>query len=382
MPERIRVMHLNAPLTIAGAEKVILTYLEHADRQSYDVSVASFINPVRCPDNPFPAAVESLGVRFLPIPICRSIDFRDIGKLIRVLKKNRVEILHTHGYRADLIGFLAARYCRLKLVSTVHGWMPLSGKLCLYETLDRWVLGRFDKVIVVSRPLAESLGRLWKRKNSVTLITNAVSVKDVVFSDVDKSKLRAAIRREFYFQENDYVVGVIGRLSSEKGIAHFLDGFSLMVGKSPGLKALIVGDGPERSQLTAQAEALGILDNIKFIGFRQDINAIFQAIDVLVLPSLTEGIPIVVLEAFVQRVPVIASNVGGLPEIIEDGLNGLLVPPGEPERIVQALNKLMTDVPLKNSIVHTAHQLALERFNPYSWASKIEALYSKLVSKK
>lgn len=382
MSERIRVMHLNAPLTIAGAEKVILTYLEQADRQSYDVSVASFINPARCPDNPFPAAVESLGVRFLPIPINRSIDFRDIGKLISVIREHRVQILHTHGYRADLIGFIAARCCRVKLVSTVHGWMPLSGKLRLYETLDRWVLGRFDRVIAVSRPLAESLGSLWKRKDAVTLITNAVSVKDLVVSDVERRKLRTAIRHECGFQGVDYVIGIIGRLSSEKGVAHFLDGFSQLVGKHPHLKALIVGDGPERSLLTEQAKTLGIIDYVTFTGFRQDVNAIFQAIDVLVLPSLTEGIPIVVLEAFVQRVPVIASQVGGLPEIIEDGVNGLLVPPAEPERIAQALERLMTDALLLERLADSAHQLALERFDPHQWARRIEAVYSGLVSRK
>ena len=372
-------MHLNAPLTIAGAETTILTFLEHAEKELFDLSVTSFINPIRCPDNPFPAAVEVRGGRFQLLPICRSIDVRDVGKVIRVLRKNRVQILHTHGYRADIIGLIAARYCGVRLVSTVHGWTPVSGKLRLYEALDLWALKHFDNVIAVARPLAETLVRSWGTDDKVTLLLNAVSFKGTVATSDESMQIRAAMRRECDLCPNDYVAGVIGRLSSEKGVNYFLESFPLLSVRFPQLKAIVVGNGTERHVLEAQAKKLGVLGNVKFLGYREDISDIFRALDVLVLPSLTEGVPIVVLEAFVHRVPVIASGVGGLPEIIDHGINGLLVPPGEPERIAQALEMLLTDIPHGERLAQTAYDRAMKQFDPQQWARRIEAVYSQVI---
>src|ERR1039457_1555994 len=208
MAERINVLHLNAPLTVAGAEKVLLLYLENYNRQNFFVKVASFINTERNPFNPFPYAVQRAGGEFLQISISRRIDWRDILKVIQAIRAGNIHIIHTHGYRADIIGLIAARLCRIKIVSTVHGWTPVSDSLRLYEILDRMLLRYFDRVIVVSQPIADTLIGKKGKDSRIKVLANAVSLSENSGRDDRRAEVRASIRRECGVKMTDYVAGV------------------------------------------------------------------------------------------------------------------------------------------------------------------------------
>ena len=374
----VPVLHLNAPLTIAGAERVILNYLDFHDRERFRIVVAPFINEHNIAANPFPEAVCCRRVECRVISICRSIDIRDIGKVVDAIRKSGSRIIHTHGYRADIIGLIAARLCRIRAVATVHGWTPVTNRLQRYEKMDRRALRHYDRVIAVSEAIRQGLLQTGLKAEAVVTINNAVPLPQISDGEAP-SRWRATVRREFGLAEDDFVVGVIGRLSEEKGVRYFLEALSLMRQPPPRVRGLIVGDGPEAETLRECAHSFGLGDAAVFAGFRREIPPLYAAVDCIALPSLTEGIPMVVLEAFAHGRPIVATRVGGVPEIVTDGRDGLLVESCQPEQMAEKIRLLADDSLLRELLVREAHITLITRFDPLVWAGKIEKLYNDLL---
>jgi glycosyltransferase involved in cell wall biosynthesis len=182
-------------------------------------------------------------------------------------------------------------------------------------------------------------------------------------------------RQEFGLAEGDFVIGVVGRLSEEKGVRYFLDSLSLMKVSGFRARALIVGDGPDAELLRGHARTLGLLDSVIFAGFRTDIMPVYAAVDCIALPSLTEGIPMVILEAFAHNRPVVATRVGGVPEVITDGSDGFLVEPCRPDLMAEKIMRLAGDRELRKGLTARGRATLATRFDPVVWARKIEDIY-------
>jgi len=371
----LSVLHLASPLTIAGAERVILNYLDYHDRERFRLHVVSFINERKLATNPFPDEVRARSVDARVISICKRIDLRDVARVITAIRQTGARILHTHGYRADVVGLLAARICRIRAVATIHGWTPVTNSLRLYERADLLALRFFDRIIAVSDMIRQGLIETGIRPSRVLTLNNAAPPPDVEYTDRASARLREEARREFGLAEDDFVIGVVGRLSEEKGVRYFLDSLSLMKASGFRARALIVGDGPDAEMLRGYALSHGLQDSAIFAGFKKDIIPVYAAVDCIALPSLTEGIPMVILEAFAYDRPVVATRVGGVPEVITDGSDGFLVEPCRPDQMAEKIMRLAGDRELRAGLTARGRVTLSTRFEPVAWARKNEDIY-------
>jgi glycosyltransferase involved in cell wall biosynthesis len=268
-----------------------------------------------------------------------------VRRLTRVFKRQAIDLVHVHRYKDSVLGMAAARLAGVPhVVRTVHGLRePMTSwdglKFRLYEALDRvMLLCCADLVVAVSRQMAEALRTSGYRPTSVTQIHNGIDLTAIA-----ARRPADAVRRELGIDPDALVIGTAGRLSPVKGHDGLLRAVRLILDELPEARVLLVGGGPLRGALEEQAAALGVAHACVFAGARQDVHDLTAAMDIFVLPSLHEGIPMAVLEAMAYGKPVVATAVGGLPEVIQDGINGVLVPPGDHRALANACVALARD---------------------------------------
>jgi glycosyltransferase involved in cell wall biosynthesis len=241
------------------------------------------------------------------------------------------DILFCHGYKADLLGRPAARRCGIPAVAVSHGWTGENFKVRLYERLDRLALRWMDRVICVSEGQAEKVRRAGVAPERVVVIQNAIQTRRFA---APQPGGRDALRGLFPDARGP-IVGAAGRLSPEKGFQVLVKAAARVARERPDVGFVVFGEGPLRDALQRDIHRAGLGGKFVLAGFRSDIDALLPHLDLFVLPSFTEGLPNVILEAFAASVPVVATAVGGNAEVIEDGVNGHLVPPGDPEVLAE-----------------------------------------------
>lgn len=369
----LKILHLSAPTALAGAERVMLNYLHNYNASNVSVHVVSLLNFQRL-DNPFTDAISSLEIPFDKIPIGNTSLFKQISQIINILKLNKINILHTHGYRADVTGFVAARIAGIPIVSTVHGWTPISMKLRSYEALDRFFLKRFEKVICVSKPLFTQLLQQVTKTGCLVYVPNAVAVPDL------STTPRELARKKLGCKPSELIVLSAGRLSKEKGIDILLEAFANLSSSDKVFKLIIAGDGPLRSELQNLANNLGIHERVNFAGYVNDVSTYYAAADVFVMSSHTEGSPMALMEAMSWGLPVVATEVGGIPDIVQDGHNGCLVPPADAMLFRAALEKVLYNGAFALRLSEMARRTIINNFSIEMWVKKIELVYEQLVS--
>jgi glycosyltransferase involved in cell wall biosynthesis len=250
-------------------------------------------------------------------------------ELVSVLRGIRADCLCCHGYKADLLGLLAARRLGIPVVAISRGWTGECMRVRLYEALDRRILRRMDRIICVSEAQARKVRCAGVRPERIQVIYNAIRPERFERPD---AAYRERLRRMFPTPPQK-IVGAAGRLSPEKGFSIFVDAAADVLKTRPDVGFVLFGDGTLRSSLGRQIASLGMEDRFILAGFRPDFDAFLPHLDLMVLPSFTEGLPNVVLEALAANVPVVATAAGGTGEIIEDGKTGFLVPPGDAGRL-------------------------------------------------
>jgi glycosyltransferase involved in cell wall biosynthesis len=266
------------------------------------------------------------------------VDVRTIRQINRFLKQQNIDILHTHGYKADIVGFLAALLAKTKWVATNHVWHPLSGKMRFYESLDAFVLRFARRIVAVSREIREDLISTKVPPAKIRVIDNGI--------DIDRFKQPRStetLKAVLGMREHDVVVTIVGRLSPEKGHRTFLEAARRVSSNRHHVKFLIVGDGPMRDELRTEAARLNIEERVVLAGFRKDMPEIYALSDVLVNASSIEGLPMTILEAMASKVPIIATRAGGIPDIIADNETGLLVDAQDVDALEAAIESLIDD---------------------------------------
>jgi glycosyltransferase involved in cell wall biosynthesis len=253
------------------------------------------------------------------------------------LQRIGADVLITHGYKPDLVGRPAARRAGIPVAAVVHGWTAATLKVRLYEALDRLCLRGMDRVVCVSEGQAVKVRRAGVPPGLVVVNHNAIDWEPFARPDPEyRGRLRA-----FFPSPPERIVGAAGRLSPEKGFGVLVEAASRVIRADPTIGFVHFGDGPLRAAVSRQISELGLEGRFILAGFRKDLDLFTPHWDLAVLPSFTEGLPCIALEAFAAGVPVVATSVGGIPEVVEDGLNGFLVPPGDPpalaRRILDAL---------------------------------------------
>jgi glycosyltransferase involved in cell wall biosynthesis len=305
---------------------------------------------------------------------------RGTGSLVKLARQERADILHTHGYKGDiLLGFLPARRRPAPLVATVHGYTDVSwfDRVALYNRLDRIALRRADRVVLVHQGMAErpGLNRLNDPKWSVIEngIAPAVNDADAAFaSALDTSLLaRCAGHRP--------VIGAIGRLSREKGFDILLHACRDVLREQPSGLLVILGEGPERAALERTAADLGIGDRVVMPGYRENARGYLRLFDVFVLPSYSEGLPVTVLEAMQAGTPIVASRVGGVPAVLDEGKGGILTNPGDPDDVRKAIAQALQRDDRTAGMVALARERVQARYTSAAMTRRYVELYGQLI---
>ena len=343
--------------TGGGPDKTIMRSARYADPERYRLA-AAYIHPA-CDDSIRSVweGAEQNGMELFTIPERGPIDPTTVMRLARLADQLNVSVWHSHDYKSDIIGLLVRMHRRMKLITTVHGRTDETWRTRLYRRLDERCLRYFDRVITVSQDIAERCRKVRVSDEHLSVVHNAIDPSDLAREQQpDAAKLAVNI------SPRSPVIGIVGRLSIEKGIDRLLASIPEMRRSIPDLRVLIVGDGPERSALEATAREYGVRHAIRFAGWRQPINAWLEAMDILALPSRTEGMPNVVLEAMVMGVPVAATDVGGVDLLIEHDRTGILLDDDE-QHWASALTQLLFDPEKRSRLASAARDHVEQHFS-------------------
>jgi glycosyltransferase involved in cell wall biosynthesis len=310
----------------------------------------------------------------LSVPDRGPLDWRVVLKLLDICRRERVAIWHGHDYKSNLLGLILRRFHPMRLVTTVHGWVRHTRRTPLYYWIDRLCLRHYERVICVSEDLQQRCLEYGVSPERCVLIENAIDT--VEFS----RRLPAAeAKQRLGIPPGQFVLGAVGRLSAEKGFDVLIRAVAGLLKQGLDVELLIIGDGEQESQLQTLIAELGVGDRVHLLGFRADTMELYQAMDVLALSSYREGLPNVLLEAMALKVPVIATRIAGIPRLVRDGENGLLVEPGETASLADAVKRLHDDAALRALLSQAGRHAIEQRYSFAIRMQKIRALYDKLL---
>jgi glycosyltransferase involved in cell wall biosynthesis len=368
--DRIRVVELLATGTSGGAQEHVFNIVSRLDRSRYDVSVLALGNG---------AAIRRLERAHIDVCVLDNMDdAAAIQAVAAHLASVKADVVHNHMYRAEVVGtqaawaLAAAGKRRPYIVGTVHSSRIRSD---VDRELLRQLTPKMDHLIAVSRAIERKLDDEGRVGAPISLIYNGVDLTR--YSEPD---ICGTLHSEYPISPDSPIVGVVARLEPEKGHPTLLEAWPAVIAAVPKAHLLIVGEGSQREALEAQVRALGIGRSVTFTGRRDDVPAVTAALDVAVLPSYREAQGLSILEAMALSRPVVASAVGGIPEMIEHGRTGLLVPPREPAALAAAIVRLLTDHPYADTLAKAAQNLVHDRFCVELMVRAIETIYDESVS--
>jgi len=316
------------------------------------------------------AAKEYFSLRYALYERCR-FDPMIFWQSYRLCKSAGIDIVQTHNYKAAVVGLFCKYFMGIKWVAFTHGWTNEDFKVKFYNFLEPFILRFADTVITVSKALKEKMIKHGVPRKKCVTVHNAI---DGNFGNTLLDGY-GDIRDKYSIPPKAEIISVIGRLSLEKGHRYFLEAFKMTQNKRSDIYAFIIGEGPEEEQLKKQCTSMGIDRYIKFVGYQKDMHPFYMSSDVVVLSSLSEGLPNVVLESLAYGVLVVATSVGGVPEIIEDGYNGILVPLKDSVAISNALIRVLDDSTLRDSLSKNGKETVKSKFSPITRANRLMDIY-------
>lgn len=373
MKPRIPVMHLRDSSGIFGAERVILTLAKNIDKDKFEFTLLCMRRGDGKSDMLISKA-QKLGVNVISVDVKGKTDFRSVLSIRKILLKNNIKILHSHDFKSDLYGLLATINAGIKRVSTAHGSTRDSFLKKVYLFIDEDIVYRFfTRIIVVSIDLNAFLRRKKINKNKIQIIQNGL--------DLELLWAESALERTPPLPKTDgkKVFAVVGRLFPDKGHKFFLNAFSRLYQNSPEIVGLIIGDGPIKNQIAAWIEELNLGNSVFLCGVRNDMKNVYELIDFLVIPSLTEGLPYVLLEAMASKVPVLATSVGDIPKLIIHKKTGFLVEPGDENELQNYMMWMIKNSKKTERMAINANNMIRKNFSARKMTEATENLYLSIL---
>jgi len=380
----VKVAYLLTPVDFGGAEKVSLNIFRYYNRDIFHLEPITLVRPWE-KDNFFIGELEKENISCHPLPLAvkREKDFFRVFRCCKlffsVVKSKRFDLIHTNGYFADIIGIPVAKVMKIPHVATCHGYIENDLKLKLYNKLDMFFLRFAGRIVAVSHVIKSLLIANGVSADKIVVIENSVELPTK--SHEKTTKKRWVMRERFAIQDNEVVLGYIGRLSEEKGLLYLLDAVARLIEKGMPFKIILVGEGPQRAELETRVADHGLQNNVIFTGFQQDVSEFLPVFDIFTLPSLTEGTPMALLEAMGAGLPVMASSVGQIPDIIDDGINGVLIQPADQSSIERTLTGLLEKRDLWKSLAERGRDTIDRNYNIKDWIEKFQSIYLELANK-
>jgi len=367
----VKLTYIIDTLAVGGAEKLLLSTLKKLNKEKYDITVCTMMK-----ENDLIEDFRKLGVKVVCLNMYNKRDIRGFFKLYRYFKSHKIEIVHTHLVEANIFGRYAALLAGVPIIiSTEHSvddWKanPQSIKSKLRLFFDKIAANHSNGIIAVSDKIKKHIINYEKiNPAKITVIKNGIEIEkfDNSFNNSKKG--------------NTIVLGSVGRLCKAKGYEYLLKAFIKVKEKISNTKLLIAGDGPLREQLEKLARNLHISTDVTFMGVLNNIPAFLNEIDIFVLSSVREGLPLSLLEAMAAEKPIIATAVGGIPEVIDNGSDGIIVTATNVDELKDAIISLLQDEDKRRAIGKNARNKVINYFSIESMVNELESFYDGLILK-
>jgi glycosyltransferase involved in cell wall biosynthesis len=370
--KRIKILHLVEDLKIGGLERVIESIVTGLDKDRYDAEVWCLAYGGEIAEEliDMGVSVKILGMKSYYNPL-------SLVALSRLMRKEKIEILHTHGYFASTFGRLAAILAGVPVIIThVHSTYYGYSKRNLL--IERFLSFFTDKIVCVSVAVQKFVLEVEGINEKKTLVIyNGVKELGVREAKLDVS------RKSFDISDSNIVVITVASLTPHKGHGVLIDAMHILSQEYQSLRFLIVGDGPLRNDLAEYVKKLDLTQNIVFTGLKRDIYSLLRLSDIFVLPSLErEGLGIAIIEAMACGLPLAGTRLGGIPEVIEENVNGFLVTPGDPEELAVAIEKLISDKIARERMGQMGRLIYEKKFTVTKMTESIGSLYDELIERR
>jgi glycosyltransferase involved in cell wall biosynthesis len=326
-------------------------------------------------EKPLERAARGRGVDVRPVRMAPGPNPFGALRLTSLARAADVDIIHSHGYKGDiLLGFLPRQLRPVPVIATVHGYTDLdwSSRMAWYRLVDRHALQRLDCVVLVHGGMREAVGLDRMEPGRVRVIENGIQVREI--------ESAAALDRDIvaFCRQRSVVIGAIGRLSPEKGFDVLLRAAALVLPSLPGAGLVILGEGPERRRLDALVCDLGLAGRVLLPGYQAEARSYLRLFHVFALPSLTEGLPITLLEAMAAGVAIVATRVGGVPHALDQGRGGTLVGPNDAGTLAEAILGVLSNPEAAAPLAAHARAQVPARFSSQAMAARYLELYQQL----
>lgn len=357
---------------LGGPGKGLIQFLRCGGLEKCDPVMVGFDSNGKA-DSEFIHRMRETGVELELIRQKSVFDTSMIAQIRRIAEVRNIDVYQSHGYKSHVLCLLLKVMTGKPWVAFVHGWTTENFKMHLYKWLDMVLIRFADRIVAVSENTAGRLGPLIDHK--VEIITNGVDE-----AEYDLGSAPDVVRNLFGVGDDELLLCTVGRLSPEKGHMFLVDGVARYRDELKDVKFVLVGDGPCRAELEAKVRAHGLDDRILFAGYSRDMASYYAAMDGLVLPSLSEGMPNVALEAMLFGKPVVATRVGGVPEVVQEGVTGFMVPGGDSDSLGRGIVRFITDRERMKEMGKRGKDVVKERFEPYNRANSIVEVYNRVCS--
>ena len=370
MKKTINVLQFICPTGFYGAERWILALAKHLPPQDIRCDLLVTAEPDN-QDLEISRQYKALGLDAYEIPMKNKFDLSAISKLATLIREKQIDIIHTHGYKSDIIGVLAARKAGIPCVVTPHGFENSSDiKLRLFIWLGCQAMRFSAKTVPLSRQLVEDCKRLGVPENKTTYIQNGVDLSEVEAQQKPERDPKGEKR-----------IGFVGQMISRKNIFDLLDIFDALHAKHPNTRLILLGDGDERKNLEQYAEKLDSNSHIEFLGFRDDRLELLMSFDLFAMTSTLEGIPRCLMEATAAEIPVAAYDIPGIDQLITHNKTGLLAPLGEKQQLQAHWETLLFEPDTAKKLAAAAKEFVYAHYSAQRMADEYTELFTQLTEK-
>jgi glycosyltransferase involved in cell wall biosynthesis len=370
----MKIMHIIDSDGIYGAEVMLLNLMEEQEKMKL-MPLLLNISDMHSGENELGQEARERGMNIVNFKMKRGYSLSAALDMLRLATMSEVTLIHSHGYKGNiLLGSLPKTIRKIPMVRTIHGWTSKKRftKIWLYEKLDKMTLRNMDAVVKVSLTAGP-----------VTTGTNG-SQEYIIENGIPEHYFdpEQAVKKDPVvggFCSEGYVIGTISRLSEEKGLLNLIEAMRLLLKENGDYRLIIIGDGPQKESLQMLIDKAGLSGKILLTGYRNAAYHYLPLFKVFVLPSLTEGLPITILEAMQAEVPIAASGVGGIPEVLGHGESGILLEPGMPGAIADAIAYLRSHPQEADMMRKKARAVARERYSSRRMAEDYLRVYESII---
>lgn len=388
--EPLHIVHVIEALGPGGAERLLYTNLKHLDTKRFRSTVITVFSRA----NHWREPIEALGIEVISLNARAARDLpAAVNSLHKWLRDNRPDVIHTHLWAANVVGRIAGRLAKIPVLSSAHnpdyepearddGSDVSSRKRNLARAIDRWT-GQFGskRMIAVSDYVRQSTHRQLRYPiESIELLYNPIDADS--FTN-QTGRTREQVLEEFRIPSSAFVLLNVARISPQKGQVYAVRAVPLIAKNYPDVHLILAGattDSQYLAQVQSEIQKLGVNEKIHIVGARTDIPDLLQACDIFVFPSLYEGLGIALIEAMAAGCTCIATRTGPLPEVVDDGVNGLLVPPRDEVQLAEVICGLIANPNRRVALGQAARKSVLERFEPQAAANRLMEIYESLVT--